>query len=221
MMGTMSTLTTTTNIWDNFTGNKIYSGDLGFVAPLDSSITTNVKSSINPKDNNTIKYVKEYFDKITPDDFTRTWRDPFTFMYEKANLVISYNIKEVNIIVPNKVVEVVFEDDTKEKAVCQEPDVFSLEMAIGICISKKIMGGSSAYNNAIRRGVKIYEKQEKAKAEEEKRKIAAERKRKKRIEKKQKKAELKKDAEKREKIEIQREAYIQAMEYMEHRKNCK
>ena len=138
-------------------------------------------------------------------------------VYNTRNNLLIYigsiitTIKEVNIIVPNKVVEVVFEDGTKEKAVCQEPDVFSFEMAIGICISKKIMGGSSAYNNAIRKGVKIYEKQEKAKAEEEKRKVAAERKRKKRIEKKKRNAELKKAAEKKEKIDIQKEAFIQAM----------
>ena len=67
------------------------------------------------------------------------------------------HIKDVNIIVPNKVVEVTFEDDTKEKAVCNENDTFSLEQAIAICIGKKIMGGSGAYNNAVRRGVKVYE----------------------------------------------------------------
>ena len=44
-------------------------------------------------------------------------------------------IKDVNILVPDKVVEVTFLDGTKEKAVCQEPDVFSLETAIAICLS--------------------------------------------------------------------------------------
>ncbi len=161
---------------------------------------------------------------ISPDECHEMAKDlmsSFDFVVAAEIGSIITTIKEVNIIVPNKVVEVVFEDGTKEKAVCQEPDVFSFEMAIGICISKKIMGGSSAYNNAIRKGVKIYEKQEKAKAEEEKRKVAAERKRKKRIEKKKRNAELKKAAEKKEKIDIQKEAFIQAMEYMEYRAKCR
>lgn len=66
-------------------------------------------------------------------------------------------IVDVNIIVPDKVVEVTFFDGIKERAVCKEPDVFSLEQAIGICISKKVMGGSSTYNNAVKRGIKVYE----------------------------------------------------------------
>ena len=66
-------------------------------------------------------------------------------------------VADVNIIVPDKVVEVTFLDGTKEKCVCREPDVFSLEQAIGICISKKVMGGSSAYNNAVKHGIKVYE----------------------------------------------------------------
>ena len=70
-------------------------------------------------------------------------------------------VVDVNIIVPDKVVEVTFADGTKEKSVCREPDVFSLESAISICISKEIMGGSSAYNNAVKRGMKLYEDKQK------------------------------------------------------------
>lgn len=55
-------------------------------------------------------------------------------------------IVDVNIIVPNKVVEVTFTDGSKQKSVCKEPDVFNLEQAISICITKQIMGGSSKYN---------------------------------------------------------------------------
>lgn len=216
---TTSTASTTTATYDSSTGKMIYSGDSMFIPSSDLSNIASITTSTNLEDNDYMKYLNA----MTPDYLENARKNALLYVYVngKDSSTINFNIKEVNILVPNKVVEVVFEDGTKEKAVCQEPDVFSFEMAIGICISKKIMGGSSAYNNAIRKGVKIYEKQEKAKAEEEKRKVAAERKRKKRIEKKQKKAELKKDAEKREKIEIQREAYIQAMEYMEHRKNCK
>lgn len=126
----------------------------------------------------------------------------------------SRRIKDVNILVPNKVVEVTFADGTKEKAVCREPDVFSLETAIAICISKKIMGGSSTYNNAVKRGVKVYEDKlkeaEKAKAEEDR--IA--KKRAKRLEYKKNKELKRKAQEREEKIEIQKEAYKRAIEEM-------
>jgi len=100
---------------------------------------------------------------------------------------IDKGIIDVNIIVPNKVVEVTFADNTKEKAVCREPDVFSLEQAIAICISKKVMGGSSKYNKAVKAGMKVCEN--KLKDEETKRL----------------------QAEREEMIEIQKEAYLRAM----------
>ena len=84
-------------------------------------------------------------------------------------------IKDVNILVENKVVEVTFENKTKEKAVCLEPDVFDLERAISICLAKKIMGGSSAYNNAVKKGLKVYNdklKQEASDKEEKERALA-------------------------------------------------
>lgn len=139
--------------------------------------------------------------------------------YTDGNGMIPYKelnrrIKDVNILVENKVVEVTFADGTKEKAVCQEPDVFSLETAIAICLSKKIMGGSSAYNNAVKRGVKVYEDKikeaELAKAEHER--IA--KKRAKRLAYKERKMAKRKAQEREEKIEIQKEAYIRAMTYM-------
>ena len=143
---------------------------------------------------------------------------------EKENNHMSYKsddihipelkIKDVNIIVPNKVVEVIFRDKTKEKAVCHEDDVFSLETAIGICISKKIMGGSSAYNNAVKRGIKVYEdklkKEEFNKAEQER----IEKRRAKRQAYKERRVAKREEIEKEKQIEIQKEAYIRAMEYM-------
>lgn len=80
-----------------------------------------------------------------------------TLMKIGENNIPTFKIKDVSIIVPDKVVEVAFEDGTKEKSVCREPDAFSLESAISICISKKIMGGSGAYNNAVKRGMKVYQ----------------------------------------------------------------
>lgn len=66
-------------------------------------------------------------------------------------------IVDVNIIVPNKVVEVTFTDGSKQKSVCKEPDVFNLEQAISICITKQIMGGSSKYNSSVKAGMKVYQ----------------------------------------------------------------
>lgn len=74
-------------------------------------------------------------------------------------------IKDVEILVPNKVVKVTFEDDTFEKAVCHEDDEFSLETAITVCMAKHMLGGSAKYNNILLKGVKLYNN--KLKAEEE------------------------------------------------------
>lgn len=93
----------------------------------------------------------------------------------KKEMVIAMNtmmkIKDVEIIIPNKVVKVTFDDNTFEKAVCHEDDEFSLEMAITICITKHLLGGSSKFNKLLIKGVKIVE--DKVKAEEEAKKEKA------------------------------------------------
>lgn len=132
-----------------------------------------------------------------------------------------HEIKDVNIIVPNKVVEVTFADGTKEKSVCREPDTFSLESAISICISKKIMGGSSAYNNAVKHGMKVYEDKQKREAAEKEEQERIEQKRAKRLAYKERRAvkraeeeNKRKAREREEKIAIQTEAYLRAMDIM-------
>lgn len=116
-------------------------------------------------------------------------------------------ITDVNIIVPNKVVEVTFIDGDKQKTVCQEPDVFSLEQAISICLAKHLLGGTGAYNKAVKNGVKVYkenqEEMRRVKVEEE---HMAKRRAK-------KAAYMKRRAERRreEQIEIQKEAYVRAI----------
>jgi uncharacterized membrane protein YcgQ (UPF0703/DUF1980 family) len=121
------------------------------------------------------------------------------------------NIEDIKVIVPNKVVEITFVDGIKEKVVCKETDTFSLENAITICLAKKILGGSSKYNNFIRKTVKDYNK----KIEQEKKdKVLAEqiaKKKAKNLEKKKARLERKAQKEKEKQIEIQKEAYIQAM----------
>lgn len=116
-------------------------------------------------------------------------------------------IVDVIEIVPNKVVEVVFYDGTIEKVVCHEDDTFSLEMAITICMAKKLYGGTAAYNKAVRDGMKVYKRmlEHKQNEKEERERIAK---------KKQKRKEYlaRREARRRdEQIEIQKEAYIRAM----------
>ena len=143
----------------------------------------------------------------------------------KIDPILKYPITppiiDVSPIVPDKVVEVTFEDGTKEKAVCQESDVFSMDTAISICIAKKAMGGSSAYNKAVKQGLKVYNDKlaQEAVAKEEQKRL--ERKREKReaykarrLMRRKAKEILKEQDEKEKQIEIQKEAYIRAMEYM-------
>lgn len=124
-------------------------------------------------------------------------------------------VVDVNPIVPDKVVEVIFADGTKEKSVCREPDVFSLESAISICISKKIMGGSSAYNNAVKCGMKVYEDKQKREAAEKAEQERIKKKRAKRLAYKERRAAKKRE----EQIAIQAEAYLRAMKTMDDSKN--
>lgn len=136
---------------------------------------------------------------------------------EKARVEFP-KIVDVNIIVQDKVVEVTFADETKEKSVCRKSDVFSLESAISICLSKKIMGGSSAYNNAVKRGMKVYEDKQKKEAAEKAEQERINKKRAKRLAYKERRAVKRVEEEKQrmarereEQIAIQTEAYLRAM----------
>ena len=124
------------------------------------------------------------------------------------------NIMDVEILIPNKVVRVTFNDGTFEKAVCHEEDIFSLDTAIGICIAKHYCGGSSKYNNLINKGIKFYNS--KLKAEEdariEQKRIEA--KRKKYQEKKAKRLERKAKEDRDARIKEHAEAIVLAHEMM-------
>ena len=68
------------------------------------------------------------------------------------------DVIDVNIIVPDKVVEVtIFRWNEGKSPYVENLMCLVIEQAIGICISKKVMGGSSAYNNAVKHGIKVYE----------------------------------------------------------------
>ena len=134
------------------------------------------------------------------------------------SIKVTLNIIDVDVIVPDKVVEVTFDDFTKEKSVCREPDVFSLEQAIAICIGKKIMGGSGVFNKTVKQGMKVYESKLKDEVDYWEEEVRVLTKRKKNLERKKKRLEkyaeeeLKRENEERERqIEMYKEAYIRAM----------
>lgn len=116
-------------------------------------------------------------------------------------------ISDVKILSPNKVVQVIFEDGTSEKAVCDKEDTFSLETGITVCIAKKLLGGTKEYNKTIRNALKAMERNEKSKKEreDEKKRIAM---------KRQKTEEQRRER----KVKIQEEAYYRAMKRIESEK---
>lgn len=176
-----------------------------------SKICWNVKPVIRSNSESLVEALSSGCAKIMLDEINNDIYEEFKNMIGDFNME-KCSVVDVNIIVPNKVVEVTFADGTKEKSVCREPDVFSMESAISICISKKIMGGSSAYNNAVKRGMKVYENKQKKEAAVKAEQERIEKKRAKRLAYKKRKENQRKVREREEQIEIQKEAYLRAMD---------
>ena len=156
---------------------------------------------------------KEYFDKM---------------------IINPSEIKDINIIVPNKVVEVTFADNHKEKMICHQDDEFSLRRCLFIAIAKRKYKKSYTVEGIefkatelsmlkecvkiVDKALKAYEKKQKDLVRlEENRKTDLERAEKRRIKKAER--DLKRsNAFKEEMIEMQKEAYIRAMDEIESRK---
>lgn len=113
----------------------------------------------------------------------------------------------------DRVVKVTFGDGSFTKSVCSENDKFDLDVGITICLMKKMLGkdGNKKYNNAIRQIHKIMEDNLKAKEEEKARKAKIKEENRKCNERR---AEGKKKAV-REQIDIQKTAYLEAMQERE------
>lgn len=135
--------------------------------------------------------------------------------YKQSTKTLLPEIKDVQVYNNNTVV-VEFVDGTKEKAVLHQDDQFSIEYGISICVTKKIIGGSSIYNKVIDHVIKVMNKNEK----DREAKAAAKEARAIRAKKAHEKKEKRKNAKINEAIEIQKEAYIRAMIEMEKRKNA-
>lgn len=125
------------------------------------------------------------------------------FIKRERETIVDYKIFDNG----QKTVKVYFADGTDEVAVCDEQDVYNFERAIEVCLMKKRLGGSGAYNGIVRRAMKQIAEVDKQRvecAEEQKR---LEKKKLKEIERKQKRREKKRQ----EQIAIQKEAYLQAI----------
>lgn len=138
---------------------------------------------------NRSQHVNNSIESLYPKTFTCS---PSTLSIEMTREVITamnanMKIKDIEILVPNKVVKVVFDDNTFEKAICHEDDKFDLEIAITVCIAKHLLGGSAKYNNIVEKGVKVLVNKIKAEEEAKREKERIEAKRKKNYEKKMKK----------------------------------
>jgi hypothetical protein len=125
-------------------------------------------------------------------------------------------IKEVNItnieMYNDRVVKVTFDDGSFTKSVCQENDIFDLDVGITVCLMKKMLDsgkgdGTRIYNDIIRNAHKLIEDKENEKIEKQLEKENQK--------KKARKAQMKKQAKKlkakEEAIDIQKQAYIRAL----------
>ncbi len=153
--------------------------------------------------------------------------------------MISGNITDINVIVQNKVVEVTFADGEKEKMVCHKDDTFDLRNCLFIAIAKHLykkdytfegiewkafeLTHLKKYVKIVDFALKVYDRKQKEiarleenyKAEQK----SIERKRAKRQAYKERRAVKREQEEMNKQITIQKEAYLQAMKYMEDSKN--
>lgn len=134
--------------------------------------------------------------------------------FYKSEKCIMSDIKDVKVC--DHTVIVMFADGTKTKAVLDPEDKFNLEQGISICITKKLLGegGNAIYNKLISRALKINKQNEDAVKQAEEKKAERQRRKKAAAARKEKRRLKKRE----EQIAIQREAYIQAMEYLNKNK---
>lgn len=145
--------------------------------------------------------------------------------------IIGEVITDINVVVPDKVVVVTFSDYKKEKMVCHEEDAFNLRNCLFIAIAKhlykedytvegiewkaKELMHMKKYVKIVDSALKCYKKKQKdIKLLEESHRLEQERierKRAKRQAYKERRAIMREQIEKEKQIEIQKEAYIQAM----------
>ena len=158
----------------------------------------------------------------------------YTAIYEPIPTAAYSNIrvrlpKITNIEMYNdRVVKVTFDDGSFTKSVCQENDVFDLDVGITICLIKKMLdagkgNGTRIYNDIIRDAHKLINDKENEKMAKKMEKEKAKKKTHKVMKKKQAKKmnplENLRTATKEEAIDIQKQAFIRAMQELEMTKD--
>lgn len=142
----------------------------------------------------------------------------------------------VNIIVPNRVVEVTFDGDLwkKVKTVCDKNDIFSLERALYIAYAKRRYNDTYTsegiekkadefkyekyYVSKVKNALKVYECQQKLAALDKEEEEIKFRQKQKRHERNERRRARRAEERKNEQIAIQKEAYLQAMMAFEEEK---
>ena len=124
------------------------------------------------------------------------------------------NVEITNIEVYNdRAVKVTFDDGSFTKSVCQENDIFDLDVGITVCLMKKMLddgkgNGTRIYNDIIRNAHKLINDKENEKIKQQMEKE----KQKKKAHKAMMKKKAKKLKAKEEAIDIQKQAFIRAMQ---------
>ena len=138
------------------------------------------------------------------DIFVKHYKDGFF----KSDRRIMPDIK--NVRVHGKTVMVDFADNTYTVAVLHDEDAFNLEQGISICITKKLLGqdGGSVYNKLIRRALKVMDQNAKAEREAAAKKEYIKSKKQAAVNKRNKQKAKKRE----EQIEIQKEAFVRALD---------
>ena len=181
------------------TGTTTATDLLNYNPPVDMGITTG--GSLNDADTSNV-----LFDRIGNIKFQHM----SPFQYAMPNN-ISHFVKTIQVY-NNRVVKLTFIDDTVSTAVCSAADEFSLETGISICLAKRMLDtdqkrGSSQYNKMIKSLLTKYEKQQQDELEKENEKLR----KKLKWQKAREKKELRRKRKEERAIEMQKEAYIRAM----------
>lgn len=193
---TTTVTTTTVPISNTITGISTVASYSTKDSLDDILVKANVKPDVNP----------EVKTMLTRDDHdgglvAKFYKDGFLQSTKK----LIPDIKDVRIY-NNCAIVVEFMDGTTEKAVVHQCDEFSVEQGISICITKKLVGGSSIYNKLIDRAIKVMLKNDGEKTE----RAIAEEKRKEHKKRKDEKRARREAARREKNINEQKEAYIRA-----------
>ena len=204
-------------------------------------------------------FEEECLEKVVANSDSGNKNDTFTFNAKKENkemrkqevgltqrerienkmkeYIYKSGVCSVNIIVPNRVVEVTFNDDlyTKVKTVCDKNDIFYLERALYIAYAKRLYNGKYTsegiekkadefkyekyYVSKVKNALKVYECQQKLAALDKEEEEIKYRQKQKRHERNERRRARRAEERKNEQITVQKEAYLQAMREFEEKKN--